>query len=234
VLIDWNPTLSCDNPFADGFGLIECILDSGPPGCGSNSSVPTTTSGGQSNPNQPVIFQQNPPAPSDDGCIVTHETGNYRVTPLPYPLVGLNIVREEDSSEIERLHFLETYPELTWIEIEVQQLNLVAIISEIEGAPSSGLIEVTLNDRPVPAIETAFHADSGDVTHALVAAIRQAHFQVQYQRPYIVVTKDRTTGSGLTKIRFRSTDPGITRSEIALEPQERSAPVLEVPEPPLP
>jgi len=39
------------------------------------------------------------------------------------------------------------YPELTWIEIHVDQPDLAAIIVEIEGTPKSGRIELTLNDR---------------------------------------------------------------------------------------
>jgi len=232
ALIDWNPTLSCDDPFADGFDLMECILGSGPPGCGSNSNVPTTTAGGQSNPNQPVIFQANPPAPDDDVCVVTHETGDYWVTRLPDPLVGLHIVRAEDESEIDRLHFTENYPELTWIEIEVDQPFLAAVIGEIEGTPTSGRIELTLNDRAVPVVQTVFHTDPREVSLALVAAIRQANFDVAYQRPYIVVLKDLDTGSGLTKIRFESTDSGIVKSEIALDLWERSGPEPELRVPP--
>jgi len=210
ALIDWNPTLSCDDPFADGFA----------------------TAGGQSNPNQPVIFQANPPAPDDDVCVVTHETGDYWVTRLPDPLVGLHIVRAEDESEIDRLHFTENYPELTWIEIEVDQPFLAAVIGEIEGTPTSGRIELTLNDRAVPVVQTVFHTDPREVSLALVAAIRQANFDVAYQRPYIVVLKDLDTGSGLTKIRFESTDSGIVKSEIALDLWERSGPEPELRVPP--
>jgi hypothetical protein len=233
ALIDWNPTLSCSDPFADGADLLDCLLGSDP-GCGSGPSEPPTSSGGSENPHLPKDFQQNPPGSSDDGCIVSHETGDYRVTRLPAPLVGLRIVRAEDSSEIERLRFLETYPGLTWTAIEVDQPDLVAIITEIDEAPSSGLIELTLNGRVVPAVNTAFYANPRQVSFALVAAIEQAGFDVTYQRPYITVIHDNVNDAGLTRIRFRSTDPAIVRSEIALEPQEHLDPILEVPEPPLP
>jgi hypothetical protein len=148
--------------------------------------------------------------------------------------VGFNIVRFEDEveSEIDRLRFRENYPGLTWTQVEVDQPYLAAIIGEIEGTPTSGQIKLELNWRTVPAVDTVFHDDPRDVTLALVAAIRQAGFEVEYQRPHIVVFKDRSTGSGLTHIRFESTDPGIVKSEIALDHRERSDPDPQLPLPP--
>ena len=214
-LIDWNPTLECTEPFTDGADLQNCVLLSGPPGCGSHPIEEVETPDPIGGGTFPEDIEQNPP--SGEGCVVPHETGNYIVFPFPPPF-GLEILRE-DLTEIERLHFLEDYPEITWVEIHVPQPGLAARIGEITGTPSFGQIRLTLNGRLVEVVETVFEQDANDVTEAVVKAIRDARFTVRHVSPYIEVTWDEFLRTGVTHVRLESTDPGIVRNEVALEPR---------------
>jgi hypothetical protein len=216
VLVDWNPTFDCNDPISSGYDLVSCLFASGPAGCRSNpiqeAPAPDPIGGSPG----PIVLEEQPSG-SEGGCLVPHETGNYWVTPLDSPPpFGLHILRE-DLTEIERLHFWENYPEITWMEIYVEQPNLIARIGEMTGTPAGGQIIVTLNGRIVP-VDTAFTDTASDVNQALVVAIAGARFKVAYDRPYIKVIRDELFDVGLTRVAFESTDSGIVQSEVYLEP----------------
>jgi len=224
VLVDWNPTFDCSDPIADGDDLVSCLFESGPPGCHSNSiEEPTSPPDAMGGSPFPQDLQERPDG-SEESCLVSHETGNYWVTPLEDPPpYGLNI-RREDDTEIDRLHFWENYPEIRWIEVHVDRPDRIARIAEIVGTPSEGLIVVTLNGRIVQ-VDTAFENSAAEVTEALVQAMQFQGFEVALVRPYIEVLRDARFDVGLTRVAFESTDPGIVQSEIALEPPRLRPPV---------
>ena len=126
----------------------------------------------------------------------------------------------KERSEIDRLHLWEDYPGVTWVEIYVNQPLLIAQIGPITGTPTNGQIVLTLNGRPI-TVETAFANDADDVTAALKDGIRRANFDVVSVAPYIEVRWDNVFNTGITRVGFQSTDPGIVQSDVALEPQAR-------------
>ena len=216
----WNPTLTCDSPGDDTGDLVACMIATGASSCGGHpyppeQEPPGTQIGGEQ---FPVELEQNPPQ-SSGGCVVEHHTGNYLVW-FREPS-NLEILRE-DLTEIERLRIWESYPEITWLEAFVDQPGLVAEIREIEAAPSSGVITVTLNGWPV-SVQTGLANTARQLNRDLLRAIQRAGFRATYEAPYIVVERDFLSykfGTGLKRVRLESTDPNIVSSEIALEPAE--------------
>ena len=227
---DWNPTLVCDDPTSSLAELYSCMIGvSG--GCGG---FPITTVGSGTTGIGglvPAEHLQSRNSLDEDGCLVTHHTGNYLVYFLPP--AGLEIYRE-DFSEIDRLRFRENYPEIEWTEVHVNQPELVAEVQEFTEDPSSGVITLTLNDWPV-RVQTAWSSTPSELTQALVKAVQDAGFDASYRRSFIVVAEDLRDPElpvGITRVRFESTDPNIVTSEIALEPRSVLDDELTLPVPP--
>jgi hypothetical protein len=209
----WNPVITCNPaPDDDIFDLLGCLITSGSPGCqvGISTPEPPTSIGGSE---QPVNIQQVTNDP--DGCIVSHHTGNYLISPL-VDFFGFSVFRE-DGTEIDHLVLLETIPGIRWTEIEVDQPGLVAIISGILERPAGGWLTVWLNDREF-TISTFGYSSGGLLSRALAAAISANDFTVAFDRGTITVIRDNKTGGGLKRVGMEIIDLAIIRTQLALEP----------------
>ncbi|MBI2016731.1 MAG: hypothetical protein HYS77_14520 [Candidatus Rokubacteria bacterium] len=80
------------------------------------------------------------------------------------------------------------------------------------------MVVLTLNDEAI-AVETAGKGSADAVNLALVQAIQEAGFDVAFFPPFIVVLRHSGSSEGLTRVGWRSTDPGITSSDLALLPE---------------
>ena len=223
---DWNPTVSCgagpDDTIED---LLHCLITSLSTNCNPDhpfeteeNTDPFGDGGGASD------LEPDPPG-DDDGCIVPGENGDYVIRPLKDPLIGFEILRE-DGSEIDNLSLWEDFPGIEWTELEVNQRDLLARIGDFQGIPTNGEVIVTLNRRDV-RVDTGSHTQAFEVTRALVNAIERAGFTVSHEPPYALVTWDTLYNRGLTHVSLRSNDPGLVRSELALEPKEMTDLVID-------
>jgi hypothetical protein len=83
---------------------------------------------------------------------------------------------------------------------------------------------LTLNDQAI-AVETAGKWSADAVNLALVQAIQAAGFEVAFFPPFIAVLRHSGSSEGLTRVGWRSTDPGITSCDLALLPEAWSDPL---------
>ena len=150
-------------------------------------------------------------------CYVTGEAGAvYVVSRLISPEIGIQILRA-DGYEIDNLELSESFPDIGWTEIEVNQPDLIARISEITEEPSSGNITVLLNDR-VAAVATTQSMLADDVTRDLADAIDLMGFEVAIKDHFIVVTRDLWQDTGITRVGLITNDPAIKSSHLSLGP----------------
>ncbi len=119
--------------------------------------------------------------------------------------------------EIDDLRFIESDPGIQSVLLTVGRPQLIARIGAIVENPSSGMILLTLNNRTV-AVATTGLQNGAAVTDALVKGITQANFAVEFDPPFIVVSRDLLNGTGLTQLGLRSTDPAIVSSDLSLIP----------------
>jgi hypothetical protein len=218
----WNPTFTCVNEPGDTIDdVLECLADgiAHPPP--SNPCPPTT-------PEQPDSVGDNPVTPShlapgsgsgDDDCSSPQAREDFVVTLLPWPRVGIRILRLE-GTEIDRLWLRENDPGIQMIHLEVNRENLRGRIGEFIERPSraGGIVTVTVNGRPIH-LNTGLFSKPTELTTELRTQLRQAGFEVIVSRSYLVVMWDTLNNTGIMSVGWQSEDPSIASSDLALLPE---------------
>ena len=114
--------------------------------------------------------------------------------------------------------FLENDPGIQSVLLTLLRPKLAAWIGMVQQKPSTGVLVLTLNSQAI-AVETAGKGSADAVNLALVQAVQQAGFDVVFFPPFIVVLRHSGSAEGLTRVGWRSTDPGITLSDLTLLPE---------------
>jgi hypothetical protein len=116
------------------------------------------------------------------------------------------------------------------------QLNAsshVARIHLVEGQPTgTGSILLTVNNTEV-SVPTSLYPTAGEINSELQSLLRRAAFDVRKVDQFLQV-RATVPVDGIRRVQFRSTDPGIRRSDLSLLPEGDTALVPGVISPPLP
>ncbi len=127
-------------------------------------------------------------------------------------------IRRTTGGDIDDLRFRENDSGIQSVLLSLLRPKLAAWIGMVHETPSAGVLVLTLNDQAI-AVETAGKGSADAVNLALVQAIQQAGFDVAFFPPFILVLRHSGSAEGLTRVGWRSTDPGITSSDLALLPE---------------
>lgn len=127
-------------------------------------------------------------------------------------------IRRTTGGDIDDLRFRENDPGIQSVLLSLLRPKLAAWIGMVQQTPSAGVLVLTLNDQAI-AVETAGKGSADAVNLALVQSIQEAGFDVAFFPPFIVVLRHSGSAEGLTRVGWRSTDPGITSSDMALLPE---------------
>jgi len=231
---DWNPTVTCSIGAGQGiFDLLACLeneISNPPPACHPDLTSPPSPSQG------PVDI-----APADDPepCVLyPNERSDFNVWILLPPPDRWGIeIRRLDGSEIERITLRENDPGIQTTELQLDAGNHVARIRLIDQNPSGvGSVFVSINDKSV-SIPTSLFPTALEVNAEIVRLLRRGLFDVTLVDGFLNVGVGRTPGIGIRRVQFRSTDHGITESDLSLLPGDdsllRPRPILVPDDPPL-
>jgi hypothetical protein len=127
-------------------------------------------------------------------------------------------IRRTTGGDIDDLRFGEDDARIQSLVLTLQRPKLSAWIGVVQQTPTEGVIVLTLDDRII-TVETGGLGSADAVNLALVEATRQAGFEVAFFPPFIVVLRYSGSSQGLTRLGWRSTDPGITLADLALLPE---------------
>lgn len=127
-------------------------------------------------------------------------------------------IRRTTGGDIDDLRFRENDAGIQSATISVQRPSLAAWIGAVWEEPSAGALILTLNNETV-AVETSGKGSAGAVTLALIQALQEAGFWVDFVPPFIVVRRNPANGEDITSLGLRSTDPAIVTSDLALLPE---------------
>lgn len=153
-------------------------------------------------------------------CPTPDTRGEFRVTYLSPPKIGIQIVRRvadaTGSYEPAMMKLIEDSHTINVTAVSVNRPGLSAYIHELEGVPAGGVVQLTINKIAVPAVNTTAGSSLANLNQQLVSNLESAGFNAEYEPPYIILMP---VGPNITRVSLRSTDPGIYKSEIALVPQ---------------
>jgi len=127
-------------------------------------------------------------------------------------------IRRTTGGDIDDLRFRENDSGIQSVLLSLLRPKLAAWIGMVQQRPSAGVVVLTLNNEAI-AVQTASKGSTDAVNLALVRAIQEAGFDVAFIPPFIVVLRHSGSAEGLTRVGWRSTDPGITLSDLALLPE---------------
>jgi hypothetical protein len=127
-------------------------------------------------------------------------------------------VRRTSGEELDDIRIREDDPAIQSITVSLQRPGRTGQILVPFQTPGTGEIVVTLNDRTV-RVPTDGLATTAELTEALLAAIWAADFAAEASSPLILVHFDRRNGSGITRLGWRSTDPALVSSDVAILPE---------------
>jgi hypothetical protein len=127
-------------------------------------------------------------------------------------------IRRTTGGDIDDLRFRENDPGIQSVLLSLLRPKLAAWIGMVQQSPSAGVVVLTLNDQAI-TVETAGKGSADAVNLALVRVIQEAGFDVAFFPPFIVVLGHSGSAEGLTSLGWRSTDPAITLSDLALLPE---------------
>lgn len=210
----WNPQVRCVVGERQGiYDLLRCLAE------GIDPNFPCPGGGGYSPSQTPPPYNHSthiaPIDPPPTNC--EHARSDYNVWFLPGPQVGIQIHRL-DGGEVNSLFLRENDPNITYTAIEVDRPGMIARIGRFEGAPTGrNRVSVWVNDREID-VDTRERSSGDDVTRDLAARLPLYGFSVILEPAYIVITGDHEAGTGITKIRLVSTDSGMVKSEIRIDP----------------
>ena len=210
---DWNPIVTCTVPNGGTIDdLLACLLNeiaTPPPPC------PRLPLGPQLETYSPDL---NAPLCSDPDL-----RQDFIVTLVPPPHYGVEI-RRLDGSEIDRIALRENDPGIQTTELHNDRPFRVARVRQIEEAPEGGEIHLVIDDVEVSlSFEPGHLPTPPEINADIVRELRAAGLTITYQAPYFYIRNHTGLPRGVHVVHFRSTDPGITRSDLALLPEAEVA-----------
>jgi hypothetical protein len=128
-----------------------------------------------------------------------------------------------DGSEIDDLRFRERDPAIQDVTLSMGRSGLTAMVVVSAEPAGGGQVIVTLNDRAV-TVDTQEGTTATALAEALAEAIRLAGFAAELSAPVILVRGDLQTGGGVSLVGWRSTDPALHASDLALLPDAAGYP----------
>jgi hypothetical protein len=209
---NWNPVVTCTlEPGQTLLDLLLCLeneIESPPPAC-----VQTPEGGGDGG--GPTEFNDDPP----DCFVYPYDRSDFNVTimtPPAYPYWGIRIL-QLDGSEIERLAFRETDPGIQATQVHIDKPNRIAIYEQINEQPAgTGWVHLTLDGN------TISYSTYGRTTSQLNTLLQKRLLFLGYsysvEAGKVTVYNRQALSQGIRLIGFRSTDPGITKSNLELRP----------------
>ena len=210
---EFNPTITCTvGPGQTIADIIECLVDEiadPPPPC-----PPDVQGAGGGGSQGGVDLDEDHGEPGD--CVAPYDRSDFHVAALPAPFWGVEILRL-DGAPMERILFRENDPGIQTTQIRVDNADRQGRIGEVNEPPAGdGSVFVRVNDTEIE-IPTSVYPTSVEITAAIVSGLRNEGFLVLYGPPYIhIVDMSGAIGGGIRRLQFRSTDHGITASDLAL------------------
>jgi len=210
---DWNPIVTCSiPPGGEIFDLLECLLDNiatPPPPC---LPWPIGTGDGSGFEN---LTKEDPSA----DCSDPDSRQDFYVTLVPLPYYGVEI-RRLDGSEIDRIALRENDPGIQTTELRNERPDRVARIRQIEETPQGGSIHLVIDDVSVNvSLHNGRFPTVPKINAEVIRQIRAGGLSLGYLAPYFYVRNHTRLPYGVHVVQFRSTDPGITRSDLSLLPE---------------
>jgi hypothetical protein len=142
---------------------------------------------------------------------------DFIVTRVPYPRYGVTI-RRLDGTEISRIALREDDPGIQTTEVSIDQPDRVGRLRQIEQSPHGGLVELIINGTVIRVTFLPSTPPSA-INTALIQQARAYGFDVTNVTPYLYVRNLNHSPYGIRRLRWRSTDTGITRSDLGLYPE---------------
>ena len=215
---DWNPIVTCTIPLGGTIDdLLGCLLDeiaTPPPPCPWGPQLETASPGGVGK-----LVKRNT---GDARCSDPDLRQDFIVTLLPPPYYGVRI-RRLDGSEIERIALRENDPGIQTTELRNDRPFRVARVRQIEEVPEGGEVHLIIDD-----VEVTLSFGQGElptlpeINADVIRALRDGGLTITYEAPYFYISNQTRFPRGVHVVQYRSTDPGITRSDLALLPEDEA------------
>ena len=213
---DWNPIVTCSVGTGQGiFDLLACLqneISDPPPPCSQTTlSTPTIINDG------PVELET---LPYPEPCYpYPYDRSEYNVWVLMPPPNRWGIeIRRLDNTEIRRISLRENDPGIQTTELQLDASWRVARVRLISEQPTGvGMVSLTVNDTVVTVPTGSLHSPL-EVNLALMNQLVPT-FAVILNDGYLHIRSKHLMGTGIRRIQFRSTDPGIVSSDLSLLPE---------------
>ncbi len=211
---DWNPIVTCSvTPGGSIEELLYCLLDeiaTPPPPCPTLGGLETHSPGGGR------LARRYAGEPCSD----PDSRQDFNVTLVPPPQYGVQILRL-DGSEIERIALRENDPGIQTTELRNERPYRVARVRQIEETPEGGEVHIVVDDVEVTlSFGHGPVATQVEINADMARGLRAGGLTIAYQAPYFFISNHTGIPRGVHVLQYRSTDPGITRSDLALLPED--------------
>ena len=210
---NWNPTVTCSVGEGQGIlDLLTCLeneISNPPPACGPIVTGPTGNAIG------PKSLQAIPyPEPCYPYPDARSDFNVWVLTPPPNRW-GIEI-RALDGTEIKRISLRENDPGIQTTELQLNAAWRVARVRLVGEQPTgTGAVYLTVNDTVV-TVPTGGLDSPLEVNLALMTRLVNTPFTVTLVGDYLQIRSRKLMGTGIRRIQFRSTDPGIVSSDLGL------------------
>lgn len=211
---NWNPVINCVVPpggtILDLLLCLEDEIENPPPAC-------PQTPGGSGGGGGPVEFDEDPP----DCHTYPNARSDFNVdvlSPPAFPHYGLRILRL-DGSEIERVAFRENDPGIQTTQLTINRPNLMALYGLIDEAPAGQGSVILKVDSHAIAVATSGRTAS-QINKILQINLQALGYTLTVEGTRVAIHNQQGLSPGVRLIQWRSTDPGIRRSNLELRPDE--------------